>query len=259
LKLKLFSSPSKSGFTLIEMLVVVAIIGLLVSLISGAVSKSLQRGKETTTISNLRQLGVASFTYSADNKGELVPHAVWDQSAGINKEWVFGYGFDDPQEAFKNGILGPYLSNAAQIVRDPTFEFKGDKIQEGPFGTYPTTFGFGYNGFYLSQKTTAYGQWKGHGLDTIDNPSRTVMFATSAQSTSSGVKSYENIWPFERLPRRVVRAVDGKNALVCWVAGNVSKFPLSRPKEYDGVILGHLEGESGENIFDRFDGDNGDK
>lgn len=50
---------TQNGFTLIEMLVVLAIIVLLASLILPAVNKALQRGKQTKCMSQLRNIGVA--------------------------------------------------------------------------------------------------------------------------------------------------------------------------------------------------------
>ncbi|MDF3128867.1 type II secretion system protein [Kiritimatiellaeota bacterium B1221] len=250
----------KRGFTLIEMLVVIAILSLLIVVTGSAVSRSLQKSKITVSFSNLRQLGVAAFAYAAEHRGRLVPHAMNDASGSKQQEWIYAYGYDDPREAFENGILGPYLGQAEKVVQDPTFDYDGSKILSGPFGTYPTGYGYGYNGFYLSTKVDNHlGIWRGYGVDTIVSPASTVMFTTSAQSTSSGVHPYENVWDADRLAKRVIRAVDGKHALVCWVSGNVSKVAMIRTREYDNTVLGHIEGEDGENIFDRFPGDTGDQ
>lgn len=58
-----------SAFTLIELLVVVAIIGLLASLLMPAVALVRNSANQANCLSNLRQYGVASIAYSADNDG----------------------------------------------------------------------------------------------------------------------------------------------------------------------------------------------
>ncbi len=58
-----------SGFTLIEMLVVMAIIAALIGLIFPAVSGMQERGKVVQDMNNLRQIGLATQTYLNDNDG----------------------------------------------------------------------------------------------------------------------------------------------------------------------------------------------
>jgi len=61
----------KAAFTLIEMLVVIAIIALLASLIVPAVTGSIARAKKTGAMSNLRQLGLGIMGFAMDNKGRF--------------------------------------------------------------------------------------------------------------------------------------------------------------------------------------------
>lgn len=252
---------AKQGFTLVELLVSVAIIAVLFAFGTMAGKTVFQRSKETQCLSNLRQLGLAAMAYSAEHDSQMVPHAIFDESQGENREWCYGYGAGDPEQALKEGILGPYLQDAQRILNDPTFSYRGspmEMVSTVPPRSRPTTFGYGYNGFFLSRKMTSYGHWMGYPLATVEKPNETVLFATSGESAGGEVKPYENIWPRTRLSRRVVRAVDGKNAFVCWVSGGVSKVAITRIQDYKGTKLGHIEGPSGENLFDRFDGDTGD-
>lgn len=62
---------SRKGFTLIEMLVVIAIIGLLTSILVPVVSKALTRARRTQSMSNLRQLFTAVQMYQVDHNGRF--------------------------------------------------------------------------------------------------------------------------------------------------------------------------------------------
>jgi prepilin-type N-terminal cleavage/methylation domain-containing protein/prepilin-type processing-associated H-X9-DG protein len=57
----------KSGFTLVEMLVVIAIIAILAALIMYAVSSAKLRALRAQCISNVRQLGIIGLMYADDN------------------------------------------------------------------------------------------------------------------------------------------------------------------------------------------------
>jgi len=61
----------KSKFTLIELLLVVAIIGILASLVAPALGKARERSREAVCVSNLKQQGNAMYMYTDDNDGEF--------------------------------------------------------------------------------------------------------------------------------------------------------------------------------------------
>lgn len=62
-----------AGFTLIEMLVVVAVIGVLLGLIVPALSRARAHGKSTVCKSHLRTLGQGLAMYAGENDDMLVP------------------------------------------------------------------------------------------------------------------------------------------------------------------------------------------
>lgn len=64
-------SKRKRGFTLLEILVVLAVLGALVMLITSLFGRFLLRSDQTVCAANLRQVGAAVFLYVQDHDGDL--------------------------------------------------------------------------------------------------------------------------------------------------------------------------------------------
>lgn len=69
-----------SAFTLIELLTVIAIIGVLAAILIPVVGKVRESARNATCLSNLRELGTLTQLYIADNK-DMIPPCI-DQSKG---------------------------------------------------------------------------------------------------------------------------------------------------------------------------------
>jgi len=83
-------SPSRNrAFTLIELLTVIAIIGILAAIIIPVVGKVRQSANKSACASNLRQIGTALTGYSADNRDALPGYDAitddWSTSYGLNR------------------------------------------------------------------------------------------------------------------------------------------------------------------------------
>jgi len=113
---------NQAGFTLVELLVVVAIIGLLVALLLPAVQAARESGRRTKCSNNLKQMGLASLQHLETHKH--FPTGGWGQM------WVGlpdrGVGKDQPGSWIYN-IL-PFLDQGN--LRDLGSE-KGGDIEKG--------------------------------------------------------------------------------------------------------------------------------
>jgi prepilin-type N-terminal cleavage/methylation domain-containing protein len=110
-----------SAFTLIELLLVIAIIAVLAALLMPALATAKSKGKQTACLNNLRQLALSFQMYSADNDGKLAQNNPLAEPGG--NCWVLGdmkVGADATNTAIiRQGKLFPYAGQVA-LYRCPT-------------------------------------------------------------------------------------------------------------------------------------------
>jgi prepilin-type N-terminal cleavage/methylation domain-containing protein/prepilin-type processing-associated H-X9-DG protein len=122
---------SKRGFTLVELLVVVAIIGILISLLLPAVQAAREAARRAQCNNNLKQLGLACMNFESAIK--TMPAGGWcaaflgspDRGSGLRQPggWIFNilpYIEQGPLYNREAGKTGAVLSaNAASLMSTP--------------------------------------------------------------------------------------------------------------------------------------------
>lgn len=179
------SSRPRLAFSIIELLIVIAILGVLMALLLVAVQKVRAASSSLKCKSNLHQMGVALVSYSDGNGGQLMPVSTWDWSlpTGPDNQALFWFGevieWDGGptpgQIDLQNGLLMPYMENNAAVQRCPDFS-------NGLFALrfQGATSGYGYNYVYLGPGPGMGGPIS-YRITDVASTSKTVAFADSAR------------------------------------------------------------------------------
>ncbi len=148
---------SRKGFTLIELLVVIAIIAILAAILFPVFARAREKARQTSCLSNVKQLMLSVMMYAQDYDEMLIPGAQIKPSAPGNL-W-----FD---------VIQPYVNNEQILVcpsqANPTAGANYD----------PTGYGWNYQEFgYRYDSPDSYG-W-GTALSEITNPAGTIVLGDS--------------------------------------------------------------------------------
>ncbi len=139
----------KRGFTLIELLVVIAIIAILAAILFPVFARAREKARQTSCLSNLKQMGLAMLMYAQDydevfvgmSGGAILPTPVVPGNTTFNYHPSYGYF-----NCWSN-LIYPYINNV-QIFLCPSTTWSCYQVAYGlpsyganPAGGYVTMFG----------------------------------------------------------------------------------------------------------------------
>ena len=221
-----------TGFTMIELLVVMVIIALLVGLLMPALASTKDYARTIQCMSNLRQLGMAMMMYKNDNGGYFCPAVVDGYYGGENRLRWHGerkdtaYNPAHPEDFIfqpRNGMLYGYLARRqAELLRCPRFsQFRqaGEIEWSDWMGNTDSAFesgsgAYGYNDTYVggTHYVTGYdaASFQSPTRETeMGDPMRTIMFADTALAVQAGGRQHLIEYSFAQPPFFVGETVWG--------------------------------------------------
>lgn len=181
------------AITLVELLVVVAVVGILAALLIPAFSKARESGRTTVCRSNLRQLSFALLSYAPDYRDtlpwpggirrNLEPDWVWGgqslEEISLSSAWKTpGFGFHP-----ESGSIYPYIMNERRQRSDRT-DVRLRQVYRCPSsGKLGAALRVNYslNGWF-DPGVKGVGP-AGVSLDRVQNPSRKVAFVNEDPKT----------------------------------------------------------------------------
>ncbi|MGB0714874.1 MAG: type II secretion system protein [Phycisphaerae bacterium] len=188
-------SRKHRGFTLIEMIVVMAIIALLVAIVVPSLSKARVQAQSTECLAHLRELARGWQMYTDENDGVFVPHRMPRKEGLSASESLYDVGNGEKERPRWPGVLSSQIGIPAFDQPDP---MNNRQDYDGKVYACPTepkwvderNMGYGYNYQFLgnsrpgkssSSRPTYFPVFQ----SAIKSPSGTVVFADS-MGTAAG-------------------------------------------------------------------------
>ncbi len=257
----------KLGFTLMELLVVIVIIGILAAMLFPVLSRIQERGREVKCASNLRQLHQAAMSFVNNNSDGVLPYASsskywWIRPDGTyGHDWRTGWVASHPMNTdnmksywweaggsngtycITNGTLFGYLGDAGDesVYVCPTMLVRARDVMTGEYRNVVRSFGMNRD---LS----------GVKYSDIDGLSRRILFADqgfdlmpgASQSLRNTGDATHDLRPLVQsaFEQRFFRGVDG--CIDYDIEKDQNGIPIPRKatplKEYIGELHGRKPG-----------------
>lgn len=129
--------PRTGGFTLVELLVVIAVIGILVALLLPAVQAAREAGRRMQCANHIKQNVIAIHVYHDTLK--VLPPSNLPSTGSLQTTWFGQINYSTNNVDSKLGLLAPYLEGNDKVFACPTLDNRIVKLYNNANG------GYGYN------------------------------------------------------------------------------------------------------------------
>jgi prepilin-type N-terminal cleavage/methylation domain-containing protein/prepilin-type processing-associated H-X9-DG protein len=239
LRLRLRSSAHYKGFTLIEILIVLAVITLLAALLFPAFSRAREATRRTSCANNLKQLSIGMLQYAYDHNDQLPPDRAqpfvqWDYPAMTRRDPAQSCSLPDIDciRWYWHDVIFDYVKNS-QVYNDSS-----DVNAFSPDCVFPS-------GLACSQPVTVGKTWIYYGPDKL-----TYSPSESAYKSSRDFTSYSFFYanwtglPTPRIGIPLSRFVypSGKAMLAEGWTYNFTVHNSFMPRHGKGINVAYMDG-----------------
>ncbi len=141
----------RRAFTLVELMVVLAVVALLLGMLLPGLRAIAAMARQTTCQSNLRQLSVAAFAYAATNSESMPPALLYFQEAGGVRTVAWDYELRGDTVA--PGALARFTDAPSAVQQCPDFVAEPAADGDQAPSTEPFS-GYNYNTSYIGHEGT---------------------------------------------------------------------------------------------------------
>ena len=230
-----------SAFTLIELLIVIAVVAILTSLLLPALGHSQSQARRIRCVGNLRQIGIATQLYWDDYEGQAFRYrrAVEPSGALYWFGWIERGSEGNRTFDATQGALFPYLGKGTVEIC-PSLNYALESFKRKATGA---AYGYGYN-----LQLSASDPLPPVRLSSIPNPAQVVVLADAAQvNTFQSPASPDNPmleeFYYVNTNEPTVHFRHSQRANLVFVDGHVDKAPLlpgsidaRLPRQYVGQL-----------------------
>lgn len=235
----------RRGFTLIEVLVVVAIIALLLAVLMPSLAGAREQARAVACMSNMRQLGIAWMMYADVYKGHLVRAGYEHGGAATTEEERLQSWFHTMERSYGNNLVARCPSDKSVYWTEPMPATDPPQYRSVSYALNR----------YLTGELPGYEEFDRR--DRIRRPVSTCVFAELAGDTSYGTADHFHVEVWLANPTKEARgqlALDRhpKRINYTFADGHASAHRFEETYRVDGIRRegARLVPDWGHNIFD---------